>query len=489
MNHRVLYLIGILFIVAGCDSFLDVVPKDKQTEQQLFATKSGFYTASNGIYNNIASDNLYGRNLTYEMIEFLGKRYTYSNAANTYYTALNSLNYTNDRVESALASIWRSAYNTILNCNVLLEQVEATDLLTDRERAVLRGEMLAVRAHLHFDMLRLFGPFYRYNPDIPAIPYNESAKVTASPLISADSVVKHKILRDLNEAVELLAANDPVIAEGPMASLPDETEVYLRYRQLRLNYYAARALRARVHLYAEDRPAALADAKALLQDPALHSHFPVVDPNTLLGNSRTPDRIFSTEVLWAIYRKDRNEIHNNYFNYETAGVTYFLQPRNYLTTNIFASETQDYRFQSQWVATAANAGHDLVKYKKIDGPNPSNSSIEYFYAKLISLIRLSELYYIAAEAEPDFNAGYQWLNKARENRGVPALPSTSASDLMARLRNEYIREFAGEGQVFFMYKRMAYPIMNTENGSANSTVQATDANFIAPLPASELENR
>lgn len=54
------------------------------------------------------------------------------------------------------------------------------------------------------------------------------------PLLSADSIVHNKIMRDLDEAEKLLA-KDPVIPEGPMASaLEDENEVYLRYRQLRM---------------------------------------------------------------------------------------------------------------------------------------------------------------------------------------------------------------------------------------------------------------
>lgn len=487
MKH-ILYFLCIVFLAAGCSDYLDVVPKDKQTEQQLFATKGGFYTAANGIYNNIASNALYGRNLTYEMIEFLGKRYTFNNTGNAYYTALNTLNYTNDNVERTLASVWSTAYRTILNCNVVLDNVIGTDVLTAQERAVLEGEMLAVRAFLHFDMLRLFGPFYRYDPDVPAIPYNESSKIVASPIISADSVLKYKIIPDINRAVELLGANDPVIEGGPMAS-SGEGEVHLRYRQLRLNYYAVRAMRARVHLYAGDKASALADAKALLENPTVHTYFPPVDPNRLLGNKRTPDRVFSSEVLWAIYRKDRNDIYDNYFNYENAGAMYFLQPRNYLTSNIYTDETQDYRFQTHWVATAANAGHDFIKYKPIQGPDLNDSNSEYFYSKLISLIRLSEVYYIAAESEPDFKDGYKWLNIMRVNRGVPEHTSVSADDLMARLRNEYIREFAGEGQVFYMYKRMAYMIPAAENGSANSIVQSTDANFVPPLPASEFANR
>ena len=211
----------------------------------------------------------------------------------------------------------------MLNCNVVLNNIDkSVGVLPEAESRMLRGEMLAVRAYLHFDMLRLFGPVYKLNPDAAAIPYNESEKVMALPLLSADSVIHEKILRDLDEAESLLADSDPVIANGPMASLEDDQDVYVRYRQLRMNYYAVVALKARVYLYAGEQGNALAAARKLLEDPKVNEYFPAIDPNTLLANQRNPDRVFSTEVLAGIYKKDREEIYTGYFDSEQAVYLY-----------------------------------------------------------------------------------------------------------------------------------------------------------------------
>lgn len=72
----------------------------------------------------------------------------------------------------------------------------------------MKGELLALRAFLHFDMLRLFGPIYKEDLSAPSIPYNESVKIMNLPLLSADSIVHNKIMRDLDEAEKLLA-KDP----------------------------------------------------------------------------------------------------------------------------------------------------------------------------------------------------------------------------------------------------------------------------------------
>ena len=309
MKLKDIILFGVILVsVAGCADFLDVQPKDKQSEKQLFATRGGFYTAVNGIYNKMASPALYGKNLSYELVDVISKRYLPLQVS-TYLTALSGFDYTNSLVETELSNTWAAAYNTVLNCNVVLENIdESTGVLPVEESRVLKGEMLAVRAFLHFDMLRLFGPVYKLNPKAESIPYNETSKVMALPLLAADSVIHEKVLRDLDEAESLLADSDPVIEGGPMASLEDDQDVYLRYRQLRMNYYAVLALKARVYLYAGEPGKALEMARKLLTDTKVNEHFPAVDPNKLLANQSNPDRVFSTEVLAGIYKKDRKDI-------------------------------------------------------------------------------------------------------------------------------------------------------------------------------------
>lgn len=492
MKLRNILLLGLLLIAGGgCSDFLDVQPKDKQSEEQLFATKGGFYTAVNGIYNKMASSYLYGGNLSYSLVDVISKRYI-PLSTSTYLTALVNFSYTDESVGKQLTYTWTEAYNTILNCNVVIDNVDkSSGVLTDQEAKVIKGEMLAVRAFLHFDMLRLFGPVYKNKPDAESIPYNESIKVSALPLLTADTVIHEKILRDLDEAESLLEGNDPVIENGPMASLDDDQEVYSRYRQLRFNYYAVLGLKARVYLYAGENANALAAARKLLTDTRVNEHFPAVDPNKLLANQSNPDRVFSTEVLTAVYKKDRGDIYTNYFDSEQAGSN-FLQPRSdFVDGSLFANATQDYRFQAWWqVASGVGVkGHTFIKYKAIDKPDSSDEDSEYFYAVLISLIRLSEMYYIAAESEPILADKYDWLNQIRAKRGLPGLSVVSEDDLMTNLRLEYLREFLGEGQIFYMYKRLYINIAASENGFNTSTYAGTEARYVLPLPADEIENR
>ena len=163
MNFKTLILLSLILlggICTGCDRFLDVQPKDQYTETQLLPTRGGYYTAMNGLYNNLTSNSLYGKNLSYELIDVISKRYA-PLAKSTYLTSLNSWGYAEENVSKALESTWATAYTTILNCNVILENLATQQgILSPAETNLMKGELLALRAFLHFDMLRLFGPIY-----------------------------------------------------------------------------------------------------------------------------------------------------------------------------------------------------------------------------------------------------------------------------------------------------------------------------------------
>src|ERR1043165_2572195 len=76
---------------------------------------------------------------------------------------------------------------------------------------------------------------------------------------------------------------------------------------------------------------------------------------------------------------------------------------------------------------------------------------------MIPCIRLSEMYYIAAECtfETDAAKGWDYFNTVRLNRGIGTkLSDPSKTVFMNELLKEARKEFFGEGQMFYMYKRL-----------------------------------
>ena len=108
-----------------------------------------------------------------------------------------------------------------------------------------------------------------------------------------------------------------------------------------------------------------------------------------------------------------------------------------------------------------------------------------YYADLLPMIRMSEMYYIIAETAENETDALASINLVLDNRGVELL--TSASQLESTLLNEYQKEFWGEGQLFFYYKRMnASSILSAFSGG---NVEMNDTKYVLPLPQSETDFR
>ena len=73
------------------------------------------------------------------------------------------------------------------------------------------------------------------------------------------------------------------------------------------------------------------------------------------------------------------------------------------------------------------------------------------------MIRLSEMYYIAAECTTDTGDGVDYLEEVRSHRGLTSFPlnrNMSRVDLEKEIRKEYRKELIGEGQLWYYYKRL-----------------------------------
>ena len=247
MKNKILTLILLASALCpGCSGWLDVKPYDQISEEELLESEEGFQKLLNGIYIELNSDELYGSTLSVEMIEILGGAYEIGDNSSVWgdYLDLKDYDYNTDYWRGRLNGTWNKAYALILNCNKLLKNIQGRQaLFTGHNYDIIRGEALALRAMLHFDMLRLFGPVYSLNPDGTSIPYYADETLTPEALLPASQVV-YKVLQDLMAARAALL-NDPVITEGTLMSSAGNGSNFLRYRALRLNYYAVSALLAR----------------------------------------------------------------------------------------------------------------------------------------------------------------------------------------------------------------------------------------------------
>jgi hypothetical protein len=469
MKRNIIYwtIAAALLILSGCKKFLEVQPQDKYVGDQVFSNQNAIQQSLNGLYANLASNNLYGANLSTVAIELMAQRYNMASYnVSTGLKLFQQYSYTDPTTQLILESIWTSAYANILQANQFIEQIDVAaqkGIIPTPKATQLKGEAIGIRALLHFDMLRLFGPVFKTSPDSAAIPYYTKADATSQPILTATQALD-SVLADLNTAKTLLAA-DPVITSGPNIT---STDFYSGSRNQRLNYYAVIALQARAYLYGGDAANANATAKQALA--AFDTWFPWLPYTSIVANVN-PDRIFSTEVVFGVYNQ------NMYINYQT----YFsptLTSAQVLTafpsrlTGIFENNQNDYRYLTTWIAGAN--GSTFYKYADL-------TDVSRPWRFLQPMIRKSELYYILAETEPA--DGITYLNTVRNNRGLVNLTGTAV--LTTEIQKEYQKEFWGEGQLFYYYKRNALTaIPSGLNGTG--TVAPV---YVVPLPLSETTPR
>lgn len=475
-------IIACTTLFASCDSWLEVKPYDQIAEGELQKSEEGYQKMLNGIYIDLNSDALYGQTLSVEMIEVMGGAYTIGTDNSVWgnYKDLSSYQYNTEYWRDRLDQTWNKAYALILNCNKILETIDGNkNLFTDGSYYIIKGEALALRAMLHFDMLRLFGPVYSKDSDKKAIPYYTKQTNSPEPILTAQEVME-KITADYEDALNYLA-NDPVKTEGTMmSSTEDGSSNFLRYRALRLNYYAVEALMARAYLYMGNKTEAFKYATDVIKT-ADQNIFPFVDKNLVIGSPADPDRIFSSEVLFALTNTSRGTIHKNFFDPSRLPNYVFRMDDSMMSNLVYGGAAttggyqDDYRYRACWMATGSN--RYFYKYSDM----VANGSIQN---TMIPMVRLGEMFLIAAESQSgDLKAGVQYVNALRRNRGVASL-TTLTPDL---LKYEYIRELYGEGQLFFLYKRLNSDIITSATSSKNP--KASDLIFVVPLPDTETENR
>ena len=475
-------IIACTTLFASCDIWLEVKPYDQIAEGELQKSEEGYQKMLNGIYIDLNSDALYGQTLSVEMIEVMGGAYTIGTDNSVWgnYKDLSSYQYNTEYWRNRLDQTWNKAYALILNCNKILETIDGNkNLFTDGSYYIIKGEALALRAMLHFDMLRLFGPVYSKDSDKKAIPYYTKQTNSPEPILTAQEVME-KITTDYEDALNYLA-NDPVKTEGTMmSSTEDGSSNFLRYRALRLNYYAVEALMARAYLYMGNKTEAFKYATDVIKT-ADQNIFPFVDKNLVIGSPADPDRIFSSEVLFALTNTSRGTIHKNFFDPSRLPNYVFRMDDSMMSNLVYGGAAttggyqDDYRYRACWMATGSN--RYFYKYSDM----VANGSIQN---TMIPMVRLGEMFLIAAESQSgDLKAGVQYVNALRRNRGVANL-TTLTPDL---LKYEYIRELYGEGQLFFLYKRLNSDIITSATSSKNP--KASDLIFVVPLPDTETENR
>ena len=476
MRNKILYtVLGLaLLALSACSDWLDVSPKEEVKVDENNEHESGFREALAGCYMLLKSTSLYGRELTYGMADVLAQQWGYLPSTDNHYDLL-SYDYTSTNSEELIKNVWSEAYNVVANANVLIGHVDEAPeaIFTATNRSVIRGEAYALRAMMHFDLLRLFAPAPVVGADRRGIPYVTSyGKDTTA--FSTVAVCLERILSDLATAASELKAD--LVYEQRGETAVDEN--YLQNRGYKLNYYAVRLLQARVHLYKGDFAAALEAAREVIGQ-----HYFTWTPSYEITTSdeNTRNRVFTEELLFGVYAADLAERYDEDF-------TRVFVKGDYYWGNLFETSktgySGDYRYAYLTSSSADGYSRYSSKLRQATG-----GSLASDFGNTLPLLRLSEAYYIAAETAFEQSGkvsdGVGYLNTVRTRRNImEELPATlTADEFREEIRKEYAKEFIAEGQLFFYYKRLNEPSIPGFYGAF------TADSYVVPIPSEEITNR
>jgi len=467
-------LLILLLSTTSCNKFLDIQPEGELTNDQLLKSAEGFETAMYGAYATMNKESLYGKNLSHNMLDVMAQYFV--SPGNDFTVSLLKYDYKFATVESTLYDVWSNAYNNISNVNNVLKNLERFSPQDLKHYNLYKGEALGLRAFLHFDLLRIYTENIKLNAAASGIPYSTDFSLKAPSFIPLADVYE-KLIGDLTAAEQLLASDQQRIT-FPKTNGSDS---FLKDRETHFNLYAVQATLARVYLTKGDLPKALSYAEKVINA----NKFQLLTPADI-GNGIMRGVLYPKETIFGLYS-------NTY--YAT------VNSRFYLSTSFFS---YDPRADLKTIYNNAPGGHDYradaflktpatkVRFVKLVDQFQLDQQ-EYLRPKErikgINLIRLPEMYYIAAEAllNTDPEKARDYFDMVLKSRGliglkdrVPAVPITL--DLITADR---FKEFIGEGQTFFNLKRLNSNILDVQN----QTIPASKSIYVLPIPLEEFDYR
>ena len=456
MKKIYLPILLLTLAVSSCDTF-DKVPSSEWPSEGAIKTLEDLQFSVNGVYESQTSSIDAGTN---PRGSYAGDFFLYADQRGSDFKAIGSNKQTVDvyayqatKNSSDSYYFYKRFYLSLARINKVLEGVKKSGL-EGAEVDVQVGELYALRALFHFDLARLFAKLpcnaQASDPGIVLSTEVFESGYTAERATIAKTY--ETILDDLKTALDNLPETSKVVTAG------------------HIDYWGARALRARAYLYMNENSKALEDAKYVIEKSPykLYTRDEYETVWTKVGSSES---IFEF-LITSLYNAQRNSLgfYTHAEGYAEAGITEgfktFLQERPEDVRSTLIAEESD---------GGDNEGWYIQKYPGRDGE---------IYVNNPKVIRLSEVYLIAAEAA--LKAGgadpASYINDLRKQRiaGYEDVASVTIDDILTERR----LELYGEGH-------NAWDTWRNKKAVTNAQVPAGPINYddyrtVMPIPVSEI---
>lgn len=340
-------------------------------------------------------------------------------------------------------------YGALANVNMALEK--GSKLEDQQGAAPYLAELHAMRGLFHLQLASFFAP----------IPTSGSSNTLGIVLSTAVYPITHIGVR-----ASLDETYDQIVDDFTTAI---DTGLNKDKNPGHVNYWAALALRARANLYRGRYADALTDCEEIIRN--------------------SPYALYTISEYAGVWSKEgSNELIMEYlqtdvYNAQRYAPGYYTNPSGYAEYGVsksfydyLQSDPKDVRSKM-----AAYLEGDISGYFPLKYPGKDGAAVP-MYTNNIKVMRLSEVYLIAAEAALHVSgdaAGY--LNTLRRNRieGYTDVSSVDLDDILDERR----KELFAEGQIAFDYWRNGRTVVQA-NGTS---IAPTDNRTVLPLPKEEID--
>lgn len=443
-KYSIITLLAALLGLSSCNFLDQVSPNDIGTGDAI-STAADAEAALLGVYNTLQQGACYGGQFPL-MSEALS-----DNATTGGYSYLSLDQIGNKQVTPANAlvqDLYISMYRTIVNCNYLLEALPGVTGLEDQRRQEIEAQARAIRAMVHFDILRYFGEHW------------DTSSAYGIPVISGvQGITDIPVRATVNETYSFVI--DELTAALAGISKTDDRVQYV-------NIHTINGLLARVCLYKKDYAGAVAYAGSVISN----------SPYNLLDATLYKD-IFSTRrSSESIFELAFNKQNRSDFN----GLTYSRDDA--LRTELFylASENLNVFFQGR----PGDVRAELLDYDEnrndvtiVPDGRTQKYRGEESRDNPAYMLRLAEMYLIRAEALGR-SAGLDDLNLIRTKRGMQPLTAADVpadADFLRAVLDERRAEFNFEGHRYFDLARTR---------QVGTVLNIEEFRSILPIPSNEI---
>lgn len=476
-----------LLVLTGCSDWLEVRPRKEMKEEDMFAHEEGFKSALTGAYIQLAAEGLYGKSASMFIPDELAQLWSRPTSKTSLEYNLMSYNYTHSQVEPAIDALWSNYYKCIVHLNSLLANLKTSGAEFSRGNdKLVEGEALGLRAFLHLELLRLFGPVPAVQgvENSPAIPYQEEmTKNTGKLKVLSYREVCEKIIRDLDAAEKLLNEDPILFSSNRDLNSPSwewdnkPQDEWQFYRQVRFNYYAVKATKARYYHWIGDKGNAVKYAKEVVdaKNEDGSSKFTLAMESSYSDGANL---VMESEHIFGAHNPDHQKIVESLFKNETArlkqSVTYINNAYE-RGTNPDDIRNKGTRYWEEKTYQNSTKVNHFKKYVEDDTRRSINT---------IPLLRLAEMYFILIEDSPLTDApGYFRTFRIARNMDIALDNSlTNEQAVINRMEKEYLKDFYGEGQMWYFYKRHNYSSL-----SWPKSLTLPQGVYLLPIPKSQSE--